>query len=155
MNQRALVVLALCSLLWSVSAAHARLGETEQGIEKDRVSMGAARKTAPVSHDSYTVQELEMDSGRIREYVDTNGTVFAVAWEGRVHPDLSKLLGSGDFAECQQEMKKSPRSQGRRHHHRVRSTHITVEKWGHMRHLQGRAFLNSGLPAGVSADDIE
>ena len=39
--------------------------------------------------DTYTLHEVQSSSGTtIREYVSSNGTVFAVAWQGPWLPDL-------------------------------------------------------------------
>ena len=48
----------------------------------------------------------------------------------------------------------SPREPGRRNQ-KVETNRIVVEKWGHMRNLQGRAYVPALIPAGVSIDEIK
>ena len=150
-----LIAMMVCLEITAFTPAHARLGESEQSIEVDRKALNAVAPSASIAHDNlYTVHEMESGSGKVREYVDSSGTVFAISWEGLVHPDLSKLLSANHFTEYKQELKKSPRPHGHRHHHCVRGAHVVVEKWGHMRHLQGRAYLLKAVPKGVDIDGI-
>jgi len=90
-------------------------------------------------HDEYTVHQVDSDSTLVREYVSTSGIVFAVAWNGLVHPDLTQLLGSyaGEYARG---LEQTPRELGSRRL-RVKTENVVVEEWGHMRNLQGRAYV--------------
>ncbi len=101
----------------------------------------------------YRVQEIVSDSTTIREYISPNDIVFAVAWNGLRHPDLTQLLGSY-AGEYHQTLQKMPREKGHRFH-RVKTNQIVVEKWGHMRNLRGRAYVPNLIPPGVRIDDIK
>ena len=69
------------------------------------------------------------------------------------NPDLTQLLGS--YAdEYHQALQKTPRKHGRRFN-RVKTNRLVVEKWGHMRNLQGRAYVPDLIPPGVNVDDIK
>jgi hypothetical protein len=46
------------------------------------------------------------------------------------------------------------RQPGRRHV-TVKTDGVVVEKWGHMRNLQGRAYAPALIPQGVSVDEIK
>lgn len=130
----------------------AALGEPADSIEADRSSLrGIKRKSATSS--LYTVHEIQSGTVSVREYVSAAGTVFGIAWSGMVHPDLGALLGSYK-TEYQDGLKRTPRKKGRRQH-TVRGERVVVEKWGHMRNLQGRAYDPALLPAGVKADEIK
>jgi len=89
----------------------------------------------------------------VREYLSPSGQVFAVAWDGLTHPDLAVLLGT--YAdEYRAASRETPRVRGQRNR-RVEAPHVVVEMWGHMRHLQGRAYAPSLVPPGVDLDEIK
>lgn len=131
--------------------AHGTLGESADSIESDRNALSAVRHAASV-RKGYTVQEVGSGSSVVREYVSQSGIVFGIAWNGLVHPDLMQLLGSysGEYYEA---LKQTPRKPGRRRLE-VKTDQVVVEKWGHMRNLQGRAYAPALIPAGVRVDEI-
>jgi hypothetical protein len=145
--------LVLVTVLFS--AAHrveATLGESVDSVESDREALSAVQGARMV-HDGFTVQQVDYDSVRVREYVSPSGIVFAIAWDGRVHPDLGKLLGS--YADpFERALEQTPREPGRRRL-LVKTDQVVVEKWGHMRNLRGRAYVPSLIPPGVSIDEIK
>jgi hypothetical protein len=130
----------------------AALGEPADSISSDRKALSAVQRGTAV-HDSFSVQECASDSAKVREYVSPSGVVFAVAWNGLVHPPLAPLLGSyaGEYRDA---LRRSSREPGRRNR-QVKSEHVIVETWGHMRNLQGRAYLPALLPLGVTLDEIK
>lgn len=134
------------------SSSHATLGEPAESIARDRQALSAVHKRTTVKA-SYTVQEEVSDATSVREFVNASGVVFAVAWNGRVHPDLTQLLGS--YApEFRAAKKSQPRDPGRRRL-QIKTGNMIVETWGHMRNLQGRAYLPALLPEGVTSDEIK
>ena len=142
----------LSAILASAHVAHAALGESADSIASDRKSLSAVRSAAS-THDGYTIQTIESDATTVREYLSPSGVVFGIAWNGLVHPDLTRLLGSY-FGEYQETLKQTPRKSGRRRL-QIKTNRIIVEKWGHMRNLQGRAYVLSLIPPGVNVDDIK
>jgi hypothetical protein len=136
----------------SAGQARATLGEPAASVESDSTALSAVRRSA-TSRTGYTVQEIVSDAATIREYVSPGGIVFGIAWNGLTHPDLGPLLGAY-HAEYRQARQQTPRQHGRRFLH-LKSAHIVVEKWGHMRDLRGRAFVPSLVPPGVSTDEIK
>lgn len=143
--------LALASLTPS-RPARATLGESVDSVANDGRALAAARRAA-IPRTGYTVEQVVADAYTVREYVSPSGVVFAIAWNGLAHPDLSLLLGSY-AGEYKQVMRQAPRIQGRRHS-RVKTDRIIVEKWGHMRNLQGRAYIPALIPPGVGIDEIK
>jgi Protein of unknown function (DUF2844) len=150
-------VLLLCLgisavILAYAHVAHAALGESADSITSDRKSLSAARG-ATIVRDGYSIQTIESDAATVREYLSPSGVVFGIAWNGMSHPDLTQLLGAyaGEYEEA---LRQTPHKPGRRHL-QVKSKRIVVEKWGHMRNLQGRAYVPSLIPQGVSVDDIK
>lgn len=140
------------SILMTTQQVHATLGESSDTIVKDRKALSAVRR-GTTTRNGYTVQELVSDANVVREYISPSGTVFAIAWNGLTHPDLLQLLGSYTD-EYRQALRQTPRKQGRRQF-RVKANRVVVEKWGHMRNLQGRAYVPALIPSGVNVDEIK
>lgn len=145
-----LPVVALLMLALPFSAS-ATLGESATSTETDRVSMNASMRMVPAT--KYTVHEIQTPSGTtVREYVSAAGTVFAVAWQGPVMPDLRQTLG-GYF-----DRYTAAAAAGRHASHRhiaVRESDLVVQSNGHMRSFSGRAYLPQLLPQGVAIEEIQ
>ena len=142
-----LVPAALFAVALSALAA---LGGSEQSVISDQIKLQASRKVVP--EHGYRVHEITREDGTsINEYVSFDGKVFGVSWKGPTLPDLSQLLGS-NFAEFRNNLR--PQA-GRRKAAVVRTGDLVVESTGHMRAFQGRAYLKSMLPAGVSQDVVQ
>jgi hypothetical protein len=151
----------LSTLLWLVfltgilslpGQAQATLGEAADSIARDSQALKAVKR-ATTTRYNYTVQEVVSDATEIREYLTLSGRVFAVAWNGLVHPDLTVLLGS--YAkEFQDAKRQSPRKHGQRRL-KVEAPRVVVETWGHMRNLRGRAYLPDLVPEGVNINDLK
>jgi hypothetical protein len=147
------LVLALSIvLILTVQDTLAALGESVDSVESDRESLTAVRGVT-AAHRDYTIHEIKTDSTVIREYVSPSGIVFAIAWKGLVHPDLTALLGSYT-GEYQEALQQTPRQQGRRQL-QVKTNRVVVEKWGHIRDMKGRAYAPDLIPPGVSIDAIK
>ena len=127
----------------------ATLGENSTSTETDRVSMNASLRMLPAA--KYTVHEIQTPSGTtLREYVSSAGTVFAVAWQGPVMPDLRQALGRYFDRYTAAAAGKHA---GHRHVE-VRESDLVVQSNGHMRSFSGRAYLPQLLPQGVTVQDI-
>lgn len=152
-----LYILLIClwfsaSFFTTVQRVQATLGASVDSVESDRKAFSASRR-ASVDHDGYTVHEVDSDSTVVREYVSSSGVVFGIAWNGLIHPDLNQLLGSY-VGEYQKALLQTPRKQGHRSI-QLKTDRLVVEKWGHMRNLQGRAFDPALIPSGVNVDEIK
>lgn len=102
---------------------------------------------------NFTVHTIDSGAATVREYVNSSGVVFGLAWNGLTHPDLSSLLGN--YAnEYQEKARQHPQSFGRRSSS-VNTGRVVVEKWGHMRSMKGRAYDPALLPRGMNADEIK
>ncbi len=139
------------AILVTVQQAQATLGESADSITLDRKALSAVRRAATVG-TGYTVHELASDSTVVREYISPSGIVFGIAWNGLIHPDLTQLLGTY-AGEYEKALRQTSRQPGRRRL-QVRTNQVVVEKWGHMRNLQGRAYAPDLIPPGVSVDEI-
>lgn len=139
-------------LFATAQRVQATLGESANSISSDRKVLSAVRRSTAV-RNGYTVHEIGSASTVVREYVSTSGVVFGIAWKGLIHPDLSQLLGSY-AGEYQEALRQTPRIKGRRRL-QVKTSRVVVEKWGHMRNLQGRAYDPALIPSGVDVDEIK
>ncbi|MBJ6727385.1 DUF2844 domain-containing protein [Geomesophilobacter sediminis] len=131
--------------------AGATLGGSVDSIKSDRKALSAAHR-ATTSGPGYTVEEIAYDGTTVREFVSPAGIVFGIAWVGYLHPDLTQLLGSyaGEYSTA---LKQGKRVRGLKRQ-RVTTDNVVVEKWGHMRALQGRAYAPALVPSGVNIDAI-
>jgi len=138
--------------LATAGPVQAVLGESADSVASDQTALAAKRVTKTI-RAGYTVQELRSDSVTLREYVAPTGIVFAIAWNGLIHPDLTSLLGSyvGQYRTALEHVQREPGSR----HRTVETGDIVVEKWGHMRNLQGRAYVPALIPSGVTIDEIK
>jgi hypothetical protein len=145
----AFVASALLTLVMSRSA-FAELGGAAESVSRDRAHFKATEQVKQVA--THSVHEMVLPSGgRLREYVSNSGTVFGVAWESPLRPDLKQLLGSyfDQYAQAIQETRQ------RRGPVVVRSAGLVVESAGHMRGFVGRAYISSLMPEGMTANDIQ
>jgi hypothetical protein len=138
--------------LVAAELARAALGGSADSILSDRKALSAVRSATTV-RSGYTVEEAVSESTVVREYISPSGIIFGIGWNGLVHPDLTLLLGSY-ASEYGEALQRTPRKPGRRYH-QVKTNRVVVEKWGHMRNLQGRAYAPALVPPGVSIDEIK
>jgi len=155
--KRGLQVLFICcglltAMFVRVGQSEAALGGPADSVEADSKVLAAVRHSV-AAHKGYTIQEISSEVVTVREYVSSSGIVFGIAWNGLIHPDLTQLLGlyAGQYQEA---LKRAQRTPGQRRLKVKTSGGVVVEKWGHMRNLQGRAYLSALMPAGVSVNEI-
>jgi hypothetical protein len=131
--------------------AHAALGGDAASVLAD----GAEMHGVANSHyfQQYDEQQITGESGmRVREFLNRDGVVFAVAWTGPVLPDLQRLLGA-HFAEYATALT-AFNHPGLHRSVRVASPGLVVESGGHLRAYAGRAYLPALIPVGMSPADL-
>ena len=102
---------------------------------------------------TYTDAVKKLESGTVvHEYVDAQGTVFAVSWSGPFLPDLKEILGS-HFDTLVAQAGNARR--GGRSPLMLKQSDLVVVSGGHMGAFQGRAWLPAKLPAGFKPGDIK
>jgi hypothetical protein len=137
--------LTALTLLIPLQAAWASLGDAAVTIEADRVRMHARR--AQVAQPGFTVHELTTTNGsHIRQFVGSQGEVFAVTWVAQHKPDLSALLGSS-FASYKQAIRMSASRGGIQRHFRHADGDLIVQSRGHLHLYSGYAMRRSLVPA--------
>ena len=130
--------------------ALAALGGDAASIDTDVAKMKAQKRATAVA--GYTVSEITLPSGTVvREYVSSEGKVFAVTWSGMVPPDLQQTLGT------YYPSVKAAAATGHagRHHLTVRQNDLVVSTGGHARSWKGRAYVLSLLPPNFPIDEIK
>ncbi|KAF1026820.1 MAG: hypothetical protein GAK40_01183 [Burkholderia plantarii] len=116
---------------------------------------GATSSTSTASSANYTVRETTLGSGTvIREYLSTAGSVFGIAWQGPVKPDLASLLGTY-FSQYTAGVDASHAALGVRAPVAIDSATLVVHSGGHMGAFTGQAWLPQALPSGVTGSDIQ
>jgi Protein of unknown function (DUF2844) len=130
--------------------AFATLGEAEITVQTDVAHSLASLKSSQ-ERQGYRVHEIQLPSGTVlREFVATDGKVFAVAWQGPTRPDLRQALGQYFDAYVS-----APRGKfADRRHVQFQQGDLIVQSGGHMGALSGRAYLASAIPSGVSLGDL-
>ncbi len=139
-------------LFLSVSAL-AGLGEGVGSIEKDRQSFSGTHRFVQTK-GSHTLHEIVNRDLKVREYISKDGVIFAISWRGNHHPDLEKLLGKY-FQDYQQTLQTTRRVRGRLAHSQIKGADVIVTKFGHMRALQGKAYVPALMPQGMDPNEIK
>jgi Protein of unknown function (DUF2844) len=129
--------------------ACATLGEPEASVLTD-----AAQLQGSVKHSNlggYRQHEIQLSSGTVvRQYAGLDGRVFAITWHGPYMPNLKLILGR--YFDAYVAAEKAPHAD--HHHLKVQQGDLMVESSGHMRAFNGRAWLPSAIPAGLSVGDL-
>ena len=135
-------------LIWvCASPCQAALGGNHATVVSEQQAWRATLATSALP--GATLYRLTLGNGvMVREYLNSEGTVFAVGWEGPVLPDLRRML-AGYFANYQ----KAVRSQ--QHGVRLNTPELVLESGGRMRAFIGRAYLPASVPAGINVNDIQ
>ena len=149
-------IIAVCMvfavLLLSGRSARAFLGGRADSVSKDHQAFKTVQRST-TALNGYRVEEVVYEATSVREFVSPAGIVFAIAWNGYVHPELTQLLGSywDEYSTAQQKGLRKPGSRRLK----LATDNIVVEKWGHMRNLHGRAYVPALVPEGLSTDEIK
>jgi hypothetical protein len=140
----------LLGFLMLAPTAHAALGEGRDSVQADSRALGAATPVV-TSTERYELHESRTaDGGVIRQYVNAQGSVFAVTWSSRFRPNLEQLLGA-HYAEYLSA------ARGRAANHHVFSVATPGFVLGIVqrpRGSAGTAHLPALLPAGVRPEEL-
>lgn len=143
-------LILMSAVIASALPGWAALGGSVETVATDQVKMQAKRAITQMRE--YNIHLISRDDGTsIKEYVTPAGKVFGVSWTGPTIPDLTQLLGTYSD-EFQTSVRKQPR---RRRAGVVHNPDLVVESTGHMRAFYGRAYVNSMLPSGVTAETVK
>jgi len=132
--------------------AWAALGGDVASVQADQVHMQGTRRVTTAA--AYTVHEIQGASGTVvREYVSSEGKVFAVAWQGPWLPDMRQLLGNC-FDQYTAAIKSQSGGRIGRRPLVIEQPGLTVEIAGHSRSFTGRAYIPEQMPSSVGAEAI-
>lgn len=139
---------------WPAGTATSSATASTSAASGTSATLAARRMSANAT--PYTVNTTTLTGGTVvREYLASNGNVFAVAWQGPQVPELDTLLGTY-FPGYVQSLNTARAAHGTGFGAAsVQSSDLVVQSGGHMGAFAGRAWLPPALPAGVSANDIQ
>ena len=83
----------------------------------------------------------------------SGGKVFALAWQGKNHPDFSVMMGT-HYAEFQQALAQAKANRHGRGPITVDVGNFHLEMGGHAMAVHGRAWMTSRIPAGVDQNEL-
>jgi len=153
--RRAIIPVAVAVVLVAgrVAPLSASLGGDQTSVQSDRARMlGAMRQV--VQSEGFALHEWQSGNGIVvREFLSPGGTVFGIAWQGPVHPDMRQLLGP-HFERYQQEAARLLRSRRGHGPLTVDLGDLVVQSSGHARAFSGHAILTRMLPPGVAAEVV-
>ena len=136
----------------AVLLAHSTVSQAALGGLPEAFRGATVVPSVSTTVSNYAVRATTLNSGTlVREYISSDGSVFAVTWDGPLLPDLRALLGPY-FQALVAESEKRPRAG--RSHVAVNLPEVVIHSGGHMRAFEGSAWLPAASPAGFSADDL-
>jgi hypothetical protein len=144
--------MGVIAVLFSAAPAWAFLGGGVADVQGEQLRMRATRAVSSTLQPG-SVHELRLaDGSSIREYVNGQGIVYAVAWSTRLKPDFTQLLGryATDFDAGTAAL----RTPGIKRSAVVDQGDLVVQSAGRLGSFVGKAWLKSQMPAGASANAI-
>jgi hypothetical protein len=139
--------------LGAITPVWAALGQSVTSVERDHATMGGQRQSRP--GQGHSIETITVAGMTIKEYVSSDGIVFAVVWRGAGAPNLPLLFGTyfDEYLDGLTALQnRKPRI---RKPMVLKTAHLVVERAGHIRYMWGRAFIPSLLPATISPEAIQ
>jgi len=139
----------LLVLMMGALPAWAALGEYEGSVSLDQqVLRGEIREVAQTGYKYHQI--ITPEGAVIREYVSTEGKVFAISWHARFIPNLPQLLGSY-FPRVQQAAQARV---GRSGPLVIQTGDFVYFSGGRMMNYHGSAYVPGLLPKNVTAEVV-
>ena len=155
--------LALAVAVSGAPPVFAELGGAPTLSPTQRVAVESRKAATPTTGSattttstSWSIRELTLPDGLVeREYLTSDGTVFAVAWRGSHRPELSVLLGTLYATQMSRDAREL-RRQGRGAHGSTSQIGETfaVQASTHQRSSVGVAWLPRMLPPGTDPSTL-
>lgn len=104
---------------------------------------------------AYSVREITNTARVMREFVDSEGVVFAVAWKGEGRPDFTVIFG--DYYSQYKSALMASRWMQPRNRNRlfINTSDIVVKNTAMGSMMSGFAYIPNLLPAGVAIEDLK
>jgi hypothetical protein len=132
------------------SGAQAGLGDVEASVGQDAAKLSGTVQV--LDHATYRVHAIDTAAGaEVREFVNPQGKVFGVAWNGPTMPNLRATLGKYFDQAAAAAARTKHGSHSRLE---IREGGLVVESSGHPRAFSGRAYLPSALPDGFDLKEL-
>ena len=159
-GQRLFLMLALAAcLLLGPQSSRAALGARVASVpdaaplartNSQRHGTDSGHSAAPAfAEHTYT----QSSGTTIREFVNVEGLVFAVAWRGAVLPDFQALLGAHfDALKAQAEHNRASRKRGAPIS--IQTDELVLSSRGRSRQFSGYAYLPAMVPEGLDIKDV-
>ncbi|HEX7674020.1 MAG TPA: DUF2844 domain-containing protein [Bdellovibrio sp.] len=104
---------------------------------------------------AYSVREITTSARTVREFVNADGVVFAVAWVGEGRPDFTDVFGDY-YSKYKTALAQSRLTQPRvRNHLAINTSDIVVKNSAMGSMMKGFAYIPNLLPSGVAAEDLK
>ena len=132
------------------SVAQATLGESETSVSLDVRAL--ATTSWLTQEQNLRVHQIKLPTQQIRQYVNGQGVIFAVTWQGAVLPPMGQLLGRY-FPEYSTALATRVRVPGQRYL-QLSTPALQVRQQGPLMHLHGVAYLPEQVPAGLSVESL-
>ncbi|MDH4062260.1 MAG: DUF2844 domain-containing protein [Aquincola sp.] len=153
MRRIVVAVAALLTMAGVAAPAHAALGEPLSSVQSEQAKTRASRSSVAAASGA-SVQELRLaDGSSIRQYVNAQGIVFAVAWSTRIKPDFGQWLGH-HAATFDAAVADAARQPGLKRSAMVDQGDLVVQSFGRPGAFNGKAWLKSQLPSSWQTDAI-
>jgi len=140
-------------LILAAAPARAMLGGGVADVQLEQSRMRAAGAVASVA-PAGSVHEWRLpDGSSIRQFVNAQGVVYAVAWSTRLKPDFAQLLGryAADFDAGAAAALHAP---GIKRSAAVDHGDLVMHSGGRPGAFVGKAWLKSQMPAGTNPHAI-
>lgn len=152
-RSRAAGIVAASMLALSAAPSWAVLGGDMASIQADQARMRVMRLSASPTPGG-SMHEMRLpDGSSIRQFVNAQGIVYAVAWSTRLKPDFAQLLGS-HASEFNAGVSAAAQTPGLKRSAAVDRGDLVVRSAGRPGAFVGKAWLKSLLPAGIGSDAI-
>ena len=148
---RSTLLMALSVHSLCVAPAFAGLGGDAASVLEDRLDRNDSMSLKTLQECD--IREIASANGmRIREFLNREGIVFAVAWSGPAPADLRRLLGThfAAYVSALAELESS----GLHHPSNIHTPGLVVQDGGHLRAYAGRAYIPALIPSGIAAADL-
>ncbi|WP_413587331.1 DUF2844 domain-containing protein [Bdellovibrio sp. HCB274] len=132
--------------------ASAALGDQVVTTSASSDSRSAQSKKTTSVGSTYTISDTQTVDIKIRQFINSQGRVFAIAWKGTDLPALEELLGTY-LPEYKSKIAERGRVFGRKSL-KIKTDNIVVEGSSRQTDQRGRAYIPASLPAGFDLKEI-
>lgn len=145
--QTALFTIFNIFLLALPLASQAELGGNLASINQEQKTFGSTLSSSPQT--GYTIYSQTINPGLVlKEYLATNGNVFAITWKGPNLPNFQVVLGAY-YSNYLTALQNNPRAIF------VQNDNIVIESGGVMGGYLGRAYLPKQFPVGMTPANLQ